>query len=90
MKITCKTCRKRFKIKNKNSVDCDRSDCRVKYDSDLLTLEFNETFIDQFMTDVKIIEDFQSPSSETNGSKTDKIWTEEEWQEHLTGMGMCG
>lgn len=85
MKITCKTCRKRFKIKSKSSVDCDRSDCRVKYDSDLLTLEFSDNFVDQFMTDIKIIEDFQSGES-----KITKKWTEEEWQEHLSGLGMCG
>lgn len=88
MKITCKTCRKRFKVKKKDSIECDRSDCRVKYDSELLTLEFKDDFINEFMPDVKIIEDFQSP--ESTESKTTKVYTAEEWEEHLAVMGMCG
>ena len=88
VKITCKTCRKRFKVKSKKAIECDRLDCRVKYDSELLTLEFKDDFINEFMTDVKIIEDFQSP--ESSESTTKKTYTAEEWEEHLQIMGMCG
>lgn len=90
MKITCKTCRKKFKISKKDAVDCNRSDCRVKYDSDLLTLEFKDDFINEFMADVKLIEDFQSPDVVSYSSNSTKKWTEEEWAKHLDGFGLCG
>jgi hypothetical protein len=86
MKIKCKKCNKKCKLRSPKDVDCIRSDCDIKFNMTDLILEFGP-YEEEKMQDVTTITDFVSPeptAATTNPAMTDAGW--QEWISNNIGV----
>jgi hypothetical protein len=76
MKLKCKQCERKFKVKKESDVDCENSQCDLKFNMSTNTMTFSSDWMPIDITKVKFEEHFESPNPPP---KTQREFTEAEW-----------
>lgn len=82
MKFTCKECRRKFKVKNLDEIDCTSNTCLTKYNMESAELDFSDYALDEPI----ILSHFETEEPQVAGM-TQAEW--EKWaDEHYSGGGV--